>query len=887
MRCLHPSSNIPEHTTQRMVSTLSSFYTLALRNLSSRPVRTLLTALGIMLGVAVVLAVSMTNDGTLASIHHIFDEAAGSADLMITSSGAIGESFTDGVLPRVRRVAGIQLALPVVSGRTLLASEADKWGLEVSVGGTHTANDLLLFGIDPAHDRQVRDYDLVAGSFLPAELDSYSVLLVKEYAEDKKLSLGKDITVLSATGQEKLRVVGLIAKSGPGLQNNGAVAIIPLKTAQTLLDMHGELTQVDVLAAPEIAVAPRKLEALKETVANILGDGYQVLYPAARGQIVTRMLASYQTGLSFFSAVALFVGAFLIYNTFTMTIVERTRAIGMLQVLGTTRRQIIVLVLIEAAILGILGSLAGIGFGVLLAQGLSRSVATVTNTEIRALRIPLDGLAWSLLIGLGVTLTSALLPAWRARSISPLEALRSYARPLGAPLGRTGWVWGSLLMLLAYLALYRIPFRPEVQVPIGMVSVFVLLLGATLVVPITIGPAERVLRWVMRTFYGGVGQLGAANIRRAWARTALTVGTLMVGIAMIIGIQTMTHSFELDINHWVQTAIGGDLYVRSPLPMREEFGMRLLSDPAVAGVSPITYQQVQPARHGNHGTFSDTILFVGIDPQTYGRIASFVFEDSRQDSTQALMELAKGGRLLVSATVADRYALQMGDILALETRRGVVQFQVAGVVVDFSSQGYVVNGSRADLARYFGERTVDQFIVRLKPGYDPRVEAKRLEDHYGKSRHIAVETAADFRAKVTRLAAQAFALFDVLGLTGVVIAALGVINTLLMNVFERQREIGGLRSLGMTRGQVARMILAESGAMGIIGGLFGVFFGLFLARVFLLGVQEIGGYTVSYHLPPQALLVSWAIALAVSQLAALYPAWKAAQVRIVEAIQHE
>ena len=870
-----------------MASSLSSFHALALRNLRSRPIRTVLTALGIMLGVAVVLAVSITNDSTLASIRHIFDEAAGRADLVVTSDGVIGESFTDGALSRVRRLPGVQLALPVVSGRTLLASDADKWGLEVSVGGTRTANDLLLFGIDPTYDRQVRDYDLVAGSFLPAELDSYSVLLVRDYAEDKKLSLGKDITILSAAGQEKLRIVGFIAKSGPGLQNNGAVAIVPLKTAQILLDKYGELTQIDVLAAPDIAVSPQKLEVLKETLTNALGDGYQVIYPAARGQIVARMLASYHTGLSFFSAVALFVGAFLIYNTFTMTIVERTRAIGMLRVLGATRRQVVLLVLIEAGILGILGSLAGIGFGILLAQGLSRSVATVTNTEIRALHIPPDGLAWSLLIGVGVTLASALLPAWRARNISPLEALRSYARPLGAPLGRAGWLWGCLLILLAYLALYRIPFRPEVQAPIGMVSVFVLLLGATLVVPITIGPAEWVLRRVMRTFYGGAGQLGAANIRRAWARTALTVGTLMVGIAMIIGIQTMTYSFELDINHWVQTAIGGDLYVRSPLPMREEFGTRLLSDPAVAEISPITYYQVRPARQKNPDAPSDTILFVGIDPQTYGRIASFVFEDAHQETPQALAELAMGGRLLVSVTVADRYGLQVGDMLELETRRGVVRFQVIGIVVDFSSQGYVVNGSRADLARYFGERTVDQFIVRLKPGHDPRVEAKRLEDHYGKSRHIAVETAADFRAKVTRLAAQAFALFDVLGLTGVVIAALGVINTLLMNVFERQREIGGLRSLGMTRGQVARMILAESGAMGIIGGLFGMFFGLFLARVFLLGVQEIGGYTVSYHLPPQALWVGWAIALIVSQLAALYPAWKAAQVRIVEAIQHE
>ncbi len=870
-----------------MGNTLNSFLGLALRNLGTRKSRTVLTVIGIVLGVAVVLAISTTNESTLASIRRIFDEASGRSDLLVTSSSLMGDPFDGSTLPRVRRFDGVQLATPSVSGRTLLASEAGEWGLAVGVGGTRTANDLLLFGIDPDLDRQVRDYDLVSGSFLPNELDAYSALLVTDYADDNGLSVGEDLTILTASGQESLRIVGLISKSGPGMQNNGAVAVIPLETVQTILEKGSDLTQLDVLTTPDISTSPRKLEEFKTRLAAELGDGYQVFYPAARGQIVARMLASYQTGLSFFSAVALFVGAFLIYNTFTMTVVERTREIGMLRTLGATRGQITILVIAEAAILGVVGSLIGLGFGVLLSRGLSSSMATVTATEITETRVPLEGLVLSLLVGLGVTLMSAMLPAWRARNISPLEALRAGARSQGTPLGRYGWVWGCLLMMLAYLALYKIPLRPEVQGTVGMVSVFVLLLGATLVVPISIGAAERALRPGMAAIYGGEGQLGASNVRRATARTALTVAALMVGIAMVIGIQAMTTSFEIDINNWVQTAIGGDLYVRSPIPMREEFGQRLLSDPAVAAVSAITYHQVRESRAGGGPEETGNILFTGIDPATYGRVASFVFEDSTQDTASALAQLAVGDALLVSTTLADRHDLETDDYLTLETRRGQHAFRVAGVVIDFSSQGYVVDGSRSDLARYYGERTADQFIVALKPGYDPQTEAERLEDRYGKSQHIVVETAADFRAKVSDLAAEAFGLFDVLGLIGVIIAALGVVNTLMMNVFERQREIGGLRSLGMTKGQVARMVLAESGAMGAIGGAFGMFFGFFLARVFLMGVQEIGGYTINYHLPPVALLISWGIALAVSQVAALYPAWKAANVRIIEAIQHE
>lgn len=846
-----------------------------------------MTVAGIVLGVAVVLAVSITNHSTLASIQRVFDEGAGRAHLIVVSSSVTGTPFDGSALGRAARLEGVRRVAPTASRRTLLAADADSWGLSVSVGGTGVANDLLLFGIDPTIDREVRDYEVVAGRFLSDDRRAYSAMLVQEYANDKKLKVGDDLIIVTPNGREALRIVGLIKKAGPGLQNRGAVAIVPISTVQAIFEMGSDLTQLDILAEPAVADSPARLEQLKTRLAAALGNGYQVLYPAARGKIVARMLASYQLGLDFFSAVALFVGAFLIYNTFTMTVVERTREIGMLRTLGATQGQIAGLVLLEAVVLGSIGSVLGAAFGILLARGLMRSIAAVTATEISQLYLPLEGLLTSLLMGLGVTLISAGLPAWRARNVSPLEALRVSARPQGVPLGRYGWLVGAALIAMAYVTIYHLPVRAEAQYTVGTASVFGMLLGATLIVPITIGVAERGLRPAMSALYGREGWLGASNIRRARNRTTLTVAALMVGVAMIIGIQAMTTSFEVDINDWVTTAVGGDLYVRSPIPMRLEFGQRLSAEPSVAAVSPVSFYQVRHTPPGQTAEQSDTILFVGIDPASYARVASFVFEDSTLDTPGALAQLAAGDALLISTTLADRYQLQVGDQLPLETRRGLHTFRVAGIVVDFSSQGYVVNGSRLDLERYFGEHTADQFIVALKPGVDAKAEAERLKERYGQSRHIAIETATEFRGKILRLTDQAFALFDVLGLIGVIIAGLGVVNTLLMNVFERQREIGGLRSLGMTRGQVARMVLAESGAMGVIGGSFGMVFGYVLSKVLLLGVQKFAGYTVHYNFPPAALLISLVIALVVSQLAALYPARRAANVRIVEAIQHE
>jgi putative ABC transport system permease protein len=869
--------------------TTASILRFAFRNMWSRKSRTLLTILGIVLGVAVVLAIAITNESTLDSIRRIFDEASGQAHLVITSNSVTNDPFDGSALLRVSRVPGVARAVPSVSQKTLLADDADEWGLSISVAGTSSANDLLIFGVDPAVDHSVRDYELIEGTFLPDDEDAYVALLVQGYAEDKGLSVGEDMRLLVRDETISLRVIGIMRKAGPGMQNNGAVAVVPIGAAQAIFGLGGDVSQIDVVAEPEIADSPRRLEELKSQLAAMLGRDYQVLYPAARGAVVSKMLASYQLGLSFFSAIALFVGAFLIYNTFTMTVVERTREIGLLRTLGMTRFQIALLVLAEAMLLGSIGSVAGVGFGILLSRGLMRSMGAVTATDITQTSIPINGLLTSLLVGVGVTLVSASLPAWRARNISPLEALRVTAKPERVPLGRHGWMVGAGLITAAYLALYRIPFRPEVEYGVGASSVFILLLGATLTVPITIGIFERVLRPLLSGIYRAEGRLGAGNVRRAKGRTALTVAALMVGIAMIIGIQALTTSFEVDIDNWVQTAIGGDLYVRSPIPMREELGRRLLAEPTVTAVSPVTFHLVRsvPPDASGGTQAADTLLFVAIDPETYAQVASFVFEDSEMDVKAALADLAAGNALLISTMLADRYNLATGDTLRLETRRGEQDFRVAGVVVDFTSQGYVINGTRADLARYYGESTADEFIVALRPGTPVQVEASRLEDRYGRSRHIAVETASDFRAKVSELTAQAFALFDVLGLIGVIIAALGVVNTLMMNVFERQREIGGLRSLGMTRSQVARMVLAESAAMGIMGGVFGTVFGFFLSQVFLLGLKVIGGYTVNYNLPPTALLISLIIALVVSQGAALYPAWRAATVRIIEAIQHE
>jgi putative ABC transport system permease protein len=610
-----------------------------------------------------------------------------------------------------------------------------------------------------------------------------------------------------------------------------------------------------------------------------------VIYPATQGERVTQMLAVYQLGLDFFAVIAIFVGAFLIYNAFSMTVVERTREIGMLRTIGMTRRQVMSQILAEATILGVVGAVLGIGAGVLLAQGLIRGMELLLAQEVRDVRIPLDGLITGVVIGIGVTLAAATIPAFQASRISPLEALRVRGITREGWLVRKGWPIGVALLVLSYLSLFRSSFLPPmVQLHLGRIAVFTLFLGATLVIPATISYWERGARPFLQRIYGSEGRLGSSNIQRAKMRTALTVAALMVGAAMILGIRGMTNAFERDIQSWIDVYVGGDLYVFGSLPMRVDLAKRIEAIEGVASVAPMRYVDIQ--RIDEEGN-KENLVYTAIDPASYTRVTSFVFASNQGDPTDLLNRLAEGDAVFISSVLSEKHGLEQGDTIRLETRRGQRDFEIAAVVVDFYNQGQVVEGSWKDMRRYYGLNDVSAFLLKTQPGYDPEDVKTRIDELYGRSRHLTVESNRAMKERALTVTAQAFSLFDVLALIAMIVAALGVVNTLTMSVLERTRELGMLRSLGMTRRQVGKMILAEAIMMGLIGGAFGILFGLFLLRVILMATNSMQGYELTYSVPTQAVIISLIIALVVSQLAALWPARRAARIRILDAIQFE
>lgn len=855
---------------------------LTLRSLRTRPLRLVLSLFGIVLGVAAILSISITNQTAMMSVNRVFEDTSGKANLIVTSGEVDSRGFAEKILGRVESYSGVAAAVPSVHIQTILAEDTAPSQVGMNFFGMD-AGGLSLYGIDPQRDQLARTYTMAAGSFLSPEADSAEIVLVDSYADEHDLKVGDAVEINTEAGLEKLRLVGLMAKEGPGQLNNGAFGVIPITTAQKLFYREGKLSQIDIVVTPDFT-GTDALESLRTSLQSYLGGDYSVLYPASQGQRMTQMLGSYQIGLNFLSGMALFVGAFLIFNTFSMTVVERTREFGMLRTIGMSRSQVTRQVLTEAVVLGLLGTALGIGMGVLMARGLTGVMELVLGLNLTDIAVPLDAVITSVVVGLVVSLLAAAIPAWQAGRISPLEALRIRASSREGCLIRFGWIIGTILLLVSTVILIMNPFPYDVQFRLGSMVVVMLFLGGTLLIPSTVSIWERIFRPIMRLVYGSIGRLGSSNIQRSRVRTTLTVAALMVGVAMMIVVWAMTDSFKGDLDQWLKGYIGGDLYVTSSLPMGRDIWKKLESVPGVAAVTPVRYFEVDWM---NPASEKERISFMAFDPASYNQVTSFIFSQANPDANGSLQAVAAGEQVLISSVIAEKYGLGVGDQITLMTKSGPRQFGVAGVVVDYFNQGLVISGGWGDMERYFRLRDANAFLLKISPGLDRGVMRQRIDDLYGKRERLTIETNQDILGKVSTLMQQSFRMFDVLALIAMLVGFFGIINTLTMNVIERTQEIGMLRGVGMTRGQVVRMILAEAALIGVIGGILGLAFGVILSRIFLLAMTAMSGYSLTYVLPLERVLMAVVLAFLVSQVAASLPAARAARIRILDAIQYE
>ena len=842
---------------------------IAWRSLAARRLRSILTVVGIALGVAVLYASLANNSAIDASVGRTVAAMLGTADFRVSTFAETG--LRQSTVEAIGATPGVLVAGPEVERRTYLQPGPGS----VSTG---LQPPVTVLGIDPRLDALLHPPAIAAGNpLVPGE--SGTALISERLAREDGLGIG-DSMILGGQidpAQSTVRIVGLVAGDGRLPGGDGRLVMVPVDLARTLFGLEG-VTRVDVAIAPG-ASRDQVIEALE---AQITTQPYLLSTPEDLRASLRAATAEFQATTGLIAAVALFVGAFLIYNTLSMTIGERLREVGLLRAAGATRRQVAWLIVLQALVLGLLGSLLGVLLGGILAVWLGGAFAAgvvaiggIAQTETP---VSVPGLVLSIGVGIVVTLAAALEPAWRASRIAPIEALRRTLFQAPVAGARLAWV-GIVFLVVGVAGLALWPSGGATAGLLRSLGVYALLLLVTLLSPIILPALSRIVGAPLGVAFRAEERLARNAIGRDPARTALTVGALTIGLAMIVAIGAIAQSDRRAAESWLEEVIPGETLLTSirPIGATEGIEAELAGLPGVERVSPIGRFDLAVGR-----SRVDAAAVVGTDLLVDERLRIVV-----GDRRAALLALDEGGSAVLPRSLAEQLGVTVGsELTALAADGSPRALTVSGIAERTipGRAGETVLVGWSDAVEQFGVEGADALAVRYQPGRE--ADSRSLLE--SSARQLALEpsplSAAQGAASDTL--AQLFAVFDVLAAVAVVIAGFGIVNTLTMSVLERVREIGVLRAAGMTRRQVWRMVLVEAAVIGIAGAILGVLLGLLVAA-FMLALA--GGFPLVASLDPPWVVIglSALFGVLVAVAAAWYPARVASRMSIVRAVQFE
>ena len=832
--------------------------TLAWRTLRARPLRSFLTALGVALGVAVLTASLATSSGIDAAIERTVADVVGRADLRVAAF--LDRGLSPAALEVIRSSSGVALAAPAVERRTFLRPPI----------GSGPFDPVTVLGIDPRIDAQVHELALAEGAGL-TRLGERVALITERLAASDGYQLGGELTVQGAGAPVTVRVVGIIAGGGPFVGSGGRTVVVPIDVAQAVFASDG-VSRADLV----VAAGHTPEEVVADLDARLTSEPFVISSPRDIAESLQASTADVQSTTALVSVIALFVGAFLIFNTLSMTVAERAREVGLLRAAGARRSQVVGLVLTGAIAIGGVGSLLGVVAGLGLARVMAVYVGSLRGFPAEPLAPgPLPTLV-AFVIGLLVTVAAALEPAIRASGISPVEGLR--ARLDLAPARRAQLRWLiAVFVLIAVAGLLTWPAAAGMNGAARALVVYGVLLLATLALPLLIPFIVRLAGMPFAAVARLDERLARASLSRDRSRTALTVGALTIGLAMVVALGWSAQGAKAAASAWLVDVIPGEEVVTSILPVPPEGGVTeaLVGVPGVLRVTPIATFDV-----ASGGVRLDAAAVAGANLASDGRL-NFIAGDRHQ----ALAAIDVGGAVILARPTAMRLNLGLGDSLPFTSSDGS-QFDLYVVgIVEHSipgRSGEAILVGWSDATTHFDVTGADFFAVRFDFGAvgtaRPALEAK--------AREFALEPNPLERVQgsVTDALGRVYGLFDAIALIAVIVAALGIVNTLTMGVVERIRELGVLRAIGLSRRQASRMVVVEAGVLGVVGAVLGIATGLVVGLLMLI----LSGVPVALAgIPWASILTAAVLGVAVSIAAAWWPARAASRVLMVRAMTAE
>ncbi len=831
------------------------FYRLILRPLRQETARTLLTIIAVALGVSAVLAIELAGDAAAGSFRSSMETLTGSADFEVTATG--------GVPPEtLARLATLRYALKIHSRIEDYATISD------------TGQTVPLLGVD-----------MVAESLGGSEALSKDT---GEFQRDDSVWTGSGLGY--KTG-DRLRLSindQIFNVTVRGVLGNGSGDVILMDlapAARVLSRRNGNLDRI-LIEVP----SDRSTEEWEALLRKALPEGVSVAREGARADENRLMLEAFRWNLRVLSYIALAVGAFLIYNTISVSVVRRRVEIGILRALGATRGGILGAFLGEAVALGLSGAIAGIALGRLMAAGAVKLVAvTVESLYVSSRPGPIsltsETALLAIAIGVGVALLSALSPAWEASRVAPVEAMARGRREYEARVHRLrNLVVALALAVCAWIASGREPVGGK---PVfGYLSALLLIAASALAIPALVSALSWASVRALFRLFGVEALLATRSLAGSLRRTSVLVGALSTAIAMLAAVGIMVGSFRQTVMLWMEDRLQADFYLQPAVPAGVDRHPTLAADipdalaklPDVAAVDrfrsyEISYQGL-PATLG------------GGEARVIGRYGQRPFLGG--ESPQSVFPRLIGqDNAIVSEPFANKHHLRSGAVLTLALGGHVVPFRVIGVYYDYSNERGFVIMDRGTLLKYLPDPRPTNVAVYLKPGVPLDQGRRDIEAALG-GRKVLVFSNRSLREQAIRIFDRTFAITYALEAVAVFVAIMGVGGALLALVIDRRREFGLLRFLGGSGVQLRRMILFEAGLLGLAANIAGIILGLFLSLllIFVINKQSFG-WTIQFHWPVTVLLSALSLVYVATVLAGLYPARIARRLIPIEVIHEE
>ncbi len=847
------------------MTTLVLFRCLILRPLLSDPLRTALNLTAVMLGVAVIVAIDLAGEAAAGSFHSSVESLTGSSDLVITEAGGIDEQYL-GKLTR----------LPYAFEFTPRIEDF------ASINGKGEAYPFL--GLDLIGHRTNDTFEQASAQHSGQLLATDSTQFPLWIGNGFHVKTGSQLRLLINDRLQSFIIEGII-KTKPGSTAEQNVFVTDIGFAQRVTGRIGKLDSIDVSLPPG-----QSLEYWRDLLRKQLPPSLSVDPQGARTEENRKMLAAFRWNLHVLSYIAIVVGAFLIYNTISISVVRRRNEIGIVRALGATRALIAGGFLSEALFFGLFGSLLGLGLGRILAEGAVQLVgSTVQSLYVSSQPSPI-AMTWpaaltGFLLGTSISVLAALAPALEASRVPPVEAMARGRQEYVNQVRSRYTLWIAAAMLLVAAALTQLP--PINRQPIfAYLATLLLVAGTSLIIPNLVATFGALTHDAVARLLGTEALIAVRSLRSSLGRTSVMIAALATAVAMTASVGIMVGSFRQTVWLWMNNELRADFYLRpagSTANDRHPTISPHIADkierlPDVSTVDrfrvyPITYEGLPASLGGGESSKAEsnaTTLFL-----------------PGEDRDSILRKLPTGDYAVVSEPFANKHNIHPGSRIALPLGLTTRSFEVLGIYYDYSTERGFVILDRHTLLKYLPDPASSNMAVFLKPGVN-ETDVRGAIDQAIAGRSISVFSNRTLRRDALTIFDRTFRITYALEAVAILVAVLGIAGSLLAVIIDRRREFAILRILGASKPQIRSIILCEAGLLGLLSNAIGIVLGAFLSLILIYVINKQSfGWTIQFHPPVAALLAALTGIYTATVLAGLYPARTAMRLNPIEVIHED